>query len=99
MEYLSADLLPKVFHGLIWIIYLWYTSNTYVTSNVYIVLGTQSQSHMASANTKKGLSYGRNALATIQYHWIHIQWKVFDGGFPFANVKCLNINLRSNALI
>jgi len=94
MKYLSADLLPKVFHGLIWIIYL-----SYITSNVYIVLGTQSQSHIVTANTKKGLSYGRNALATIQYHWIHIHWKVFDGGLPFANVKCLNINLRSNALI
>jgi len=29
MKYLSADLLPKVFHGLISIIYLWYTQNSY----------------------------------------------------------------------
>jgi hypothetical protein len=48
---------------------------------------------------KKGLSYGRNGLATIKYHWIHIQGKFFDGGLPFPNVKCLNKNLRSNAWI
>jgi hypothetical protein len=34
---------------------------------------TQSQSHMATANTKKGLSIGKTVLATIEYRWIHIQ--------------------------
>jgi hypothetical protein len=32
MKYLSADLLPKVFHGLICIIYLSYTYNSYCTT-------------------------------------------------------------------
>jgi len=41
---------------------------------------TQSQSHMATENTKKGLSIGQTVLATIKYRWIHILWKDIDGG-------------------
>jgi hypothetical protein len=38
MKYLSADLLPKVFHGLTWIMYLSYTSNINLEPNLTVFL-------------------------------------------------------------
>ena len=76
-----------------------YVPQIYISSNAYIVIYNQSYSHLATAISKRGLSYGRNPLVSIQCHWIHIQWKVFDGGSPSVKMKCLYIKLRSNAWI
>jgi len=38
MKYLLADILPKVFHGLTWIMYLSYTSNINLEPNLTVFL-------------------------------------------------------------
>ncbi len=44
---------------------------------------TQPVGHLPTAIGKGGLSHGKTNIATIKYHWIHVQWKVFDGGYSF----------------
>ena len=43
-----------------------YVPQRYIPKNAYIVVYNQSLSHLATAITKRGLSYGRYPLATIQ---------------------------------
>jgi len=55
-----------------------------------LLANTQPVGHLPTAITKGGLYYGKSNIATIKNHWIHVQWKVFDGGFSFPTKKGLN---------
>jgi hypothetical protein len=55
-----------------------------------LLASTQPVGQLSTAITKGGLSYGKTNIATIKYHWIHVQWKVFDGGYSFPTEKGLN---------
>jgi molybdopterin-binding protein len=62
------------------------------------MLPTQTQSHLQTPITKLGLSYGKNVIATIKYHGIHIRAKDFDGGLSILTGKGPNKKLRNNTL-
>jgi hypothetical protein len=40
----------------------------------------QPHLHLPTPITKPGLVIANNVLATIKYHWIHVQCKDFGGG-------------------
>ncbi len=48
------------------------------------------QSHLPTPFTKGGLSFSKNGLATIKYHWVYVQRKEFGGGLSIPCVKGLN---------
>jgi len=60
---------------------------------VYCLLAnTQLVGHLPTAISKGGLSYGKSNIATDKYHWIHVRWKIFDGGYSFPTEKLLKKN-------
>jgi len=58
----------------------------------------QSQSCQPTPLTKGGLSFGINGLATIKYHWVHVQLKDFGHGYSIPSVKGLNKNFGNTTM-
>jgi hypothetical protein len=54
----------------------------------------QSQSYQPTPLTKEGLSFGINGLATIKYHWVHVQCH----GYSIPSVKGPNKNFVNTTM-
>jgi hypothetical protein len=82
------------------------TNNNYKTRQIGLNEIIWKQYHASYSDTepptdtnlKPGLSYGKNVIATIKYHGIHIRAKDFDGGLSILTGKGPNKKLRNNTL-